>query len=205
MGESRPDWQIVAQVGERVGLGKPAYAASLVFRDIARAVPQYKQMDYRTLARVEKQWPDVGGVDLYYGGTAYENSQGLGQQWPAAAETGSIDPYPGPADSLSAGEANGALRVITTPALYAAGILINHTELLSNRIARPALLLQTGDAEQLAVAGNDAVTVTLDGVDIEATVTINGAAPPGVALLHGAASRFAGQSGKAVIKKVASG
>jgi NADH-quinone oxidoreductase subunit G len=195
----------VAQIGERVGLGKPAFAASLVFREIAKDVPQYKDMDYRTLARVEKQWPDVGGVDLYYGGTAYENSQGLGQQWSAAAETESIDAYSVPADPPSANEANDGLRVITTPALYAAGTLINHTELLTNRIARPALILHAADAGPLALAGNDAVTATVNGVDIEATVTINGAAPSGVALLHGTASRFAGQSGPAVIKKVNSG
>jgi predicted molibdopterin-dependent oxidoreductase YjgC len=35
LGESRADWQILAQVGERVGLDKPPFAASLVFKDIA--------------------------------------------------------------------------------------------------------------------------------------------------------------------------
>ena len=29
---------------------------------------------------VEPQWPEVGGEDLYFGGTAYANKQGLGVQ-----------------------------------------------------------------------------------------------------------------------------
>ena len=75
-------------INERVGLGKPAFAASLVFNEMAKAVPQYKGMDYRTLAKVEEQWPDVGGDDVYYGGTAYENRSGLGKQWlPSASES----------------------------------------------------------------------------------------------------------------------
>jgi len=35
------------------------------------------QMGYSNLAKVEAQFPDVGGGDLYYGGTAYENKGGL--------------------------------------------------------------------------------------------------------------------------------
>jgi predicted molibdopterin-dependent oxidoreductase YjgC len=50
MGEARPDWQILAQLSERVGMGKPPFAASLVFKEIAAAVPQYRVW---TIAR----WP----------------------------------------------------------------------------------------------------------------------------------------------------
>ncbi|MCP4356597.1 MAG: NADH-quinone oxidoreductase subunit NuoG, partial [Chloroflexi bacterium] len=91
LGECREDWRIFAQIGEKLGLGKPAFAASLIFRDISKAVPQYKGMDYRSLARVEEQWPIIGRDDLYYGGTSYENKSGLGQQWAAAAESGNVN------------------------------------------------------------------------------------------------------------------
>ena len=34
------------------------------------------------LAEVVEQWPIIGREDLYYGGTGYKNSQGLGVQLP---------------------------------------------------------------------------------------------------------------------------
>jgi NADH-quinone oxidoreductase subunit G len=204
VGESRPDWQIFAQIGERVGLGKPAFAASLVFRAISQAVPQYKGMDYRTLARVEKQWPDVGGVDLYYGGTAYDNRAGLGQQWATAAETGEVEPYitvPEMSPEPTAGE----LLVVVTPMLYAPGTLIQHTKLLAGRIARPALFLHAADAEQLALVEGDSLAVRLNGAEVEAIAHVNGAARQGMAFLSGVPSQFAGPASPAILRRVTDG
>ena len=53
-GESRADWQILAQVGERLGLGKVPYACGLVFKQLAADVAAYADMSYRSLARWEK-------------------------------------------------------------------------------------------------------------------------------------------------------
>ncbi|NJN53917.1 MAG: molybdopterin-dependent oxidoreductase, partial [Anaerolineae bacterium] len=93
VGESREDWRISAQIGEKLGLGKVPFAASLIFKELATAVPPYKGMDYRSLARVEEQWPIMGRDDLYYGGTGYDNKSGLGQQWAVAAESGSVESF----------------------------------------------------------------------------------------------------------------
>ncbi|MAT97788.1 MAG: NADH dehydrogenase (quinone) subunit G [Anaerolineaceae bacterium] len=182
VGEARPDWQILAQIGERVGLEKPAFAASLVFRDLAKVVPQYKEMDYRTLAKVVKQWPDVGGDDLYYGGNAYENRVGLGMQWAVEAESGSVEHFDvDHADSdLPAGVA-----VVRTAALFTPGTLINHTELLKPRMAQPTLTINKNDAAAQQLADAETVTIEVNGQAIEVTLCVNGRAPEGVALLSG--------------------
>ncbi len=187
MGDARADWQILAQLGERVGLGKPPFAASLVFREIARAVPQYKDMDYRTLAHVEPQWPVVGGRDLYYGGTAYDNHQGLGQQWAAAAETSAPPAYDLPGETRAAALPRvGAIDVLRVPALYTPGTLINLTELLRDRLARPALYLNEADAAALGIGPGDALSVELDDETVEVAALIdNERAPAGLALLNG--------------------
>jgi NADH-quinone oxidoreductase subunit G len=182
VGECRPDWQILTQIGERVGTGKPAFAASLVFRDISRAVPQYKGMDYRTLARVEKQWPDVGSEDLYYGGTSYENKAGLGQQWASAAENGDVEHFE---LSDSDGDKQEGLQLVRTAALLTPGTLINHSTVLAERLAQPTLHLNEADAAVQDVVNGTAVTVTANGKSYEATASVNGAAPEGVALLRG--------------------
>ncbi len=176
-GEARADWQILAQVGERIGMEKPAFAASLVFRDLAKKVAPYKGLDYRTLAITQDQWPDVGGEDLYYGGNAYENRTGLGEQWPiASAET----PFDVPAIESSASD---GLNVVWTAALYTPGTLINESEMLADRLARPSLYVNPADAGTLTDLGRVAVTIGDRTVDV--TVHLDEHAPQGVACLRG--------------------
>ena len=191
MGEARPDWQILAQIGERVGLGRPLFATSLVFKEIAKSVPQYAGMDYRTLAQVEEQWPVVGGSDLYYGGTAYDNRQGMGQQWALAAEASAteaaaVESYELPVETpAAAATRSGALNVLRIPALYTPGTLINLTLLLKNRMARPTLYLNEADAAALMVASGDPLTVRLGDEEVAAEAAVDYDTPPGLALLCG--------------------
>ena len=88
VGQSKADWQIFAMVSEKSGLGKVKASPSLVMNEIARNVNHYAGITYQALAKVEKQFPDVGGMDLYYGGNAFENTTGLGVQYPSAADRG---------------------------------------------------------------------------------------------------------------------
>ena len=177
VGESRADWQILAQVGERLDMGKPAFAASLLFRDVAKTVPQYKEMDYRTLARVEEQWPIVGGDDLYYGGTSYKNEAGLGQQWQAEAETGEVAQFDVP--DVAAGAKDG-LQLVRTAALYTGGTLLNQSDVLAPRMAQPTLSLHVDDAQTLNVADGDKVNITVADMSVAAQVHVNGNAPAGL-------------------------
>jgi len=185
VGDARADWQIVAQIGEKVGMGKPAVAAGLVFNEISRVVPQYKGMTYRTLARVEDQWPDVGGEDLYYGGTAYQNGSGLGQQWPVIAESKAVEMYELP-EIVSAAE--DGLSAIVAPALYAPGTLINCSSVVASRVEESALYLDAGDAAALQLSDGE-VVATQAGGEREVRVHVNGAARPGLAVLKGVPAR----------------
>lgn len=182
IGEARPDWQILSQIGERVGLEKPSFAASLVFRDVAKVVPQYKGMDYRALAKVEKQWPDVGGDDLYYGGNAYENRVGLGMQWAVEAESGEIEHFEIPE---VASDAPGTVSLVRTAALFTPGSLNKYSEILKERMARPTLFVNKNDATTLQLGDAETVSVDFNGRQIEAQLHINGHAPEGLALLRG--------------------
>jgi NADH-quinone oxidoreductase subunit G len=186
MGESRPDWQILAQVAERVGLGQPAYAAGLVFKELAANVAPYSGMDYRTLARVEKQWPDVGGSDLYYGGTAYENKSGLGQVWPAAAEREPVALFELPDVVERSVE---GLPVITAASLYAPGTLIGHSDVILPRMAQPTLLLHAADAGRLAIANGQPISVQVNGTSLPLTAHVNGDVPEGLAVVCGVSYR----------------
>lgn len=190
VGESWPDWKILAAVGEKVGLDKPAFAASLVFKkEIVRAVKQYKGMDYGTLARVEKQFPDVGGEDLYYGGNSYENTHGLGQQWAATAEgNAAVEPFELPETSDSSVP---AFPIIYTAALYTPSTLLDCSDMLQTRVAKPELFINAADASKFDVADGDNVSVTIADQTVTLTAHVNGHAPAGMALVRGV-SRKAG-------------
>jgi NADH-quinone oxidoreductase subunit G len=139
LANSGPDWR-----ARRAG--ETGFCPSLVFRDLAKAVPQYKTMDYRALARVEKQWPDVGGDDLYYGGNAYENRVGLGMQWAVTAESTAVDLFE--VNDVAENAPKG-VALVRTAALFTPGTLINHTDLLKQRMAKPTLYVNQNDAATL--------------------------------------------------------
>jgi len=181
VGDSRPDWQILALVGERVGLDKPPAAAGQIFNEIGKTVPQYKGLDYRTLAQVEKQWPDVGGDDLYYGGNAFKNGSGLGRQWLPVAN--GVEPFD-VSDSAPLAETDG-LRAVRVAALYTPGMLINKSLVLDSRLAKPTLLLHANDAVELALDDGDHVSIEVDGRDLDAMTVISSNVQQGLALLRG--------------------
>lgn len=189
VGESLSDWQIVARLEEIVSGRKPPYAAGLVFRDIAEAMPQYGGMSYRSLARVVEQWPYVGGEDLYYGGTAYDNKSGVGEQWPAAAdeEGSSVELFDiGAVGATDAENIDGDLLAIATTPLYRSGTLIDHSDVISSRVVPPAMLLHEADAAQHGIGNGDWVTVEAAGQRLRLLAQVGGAgAVGGIVALRG--------------------
>lgn len=186
VGDSRADWRILADLGERFGLGEAPYAAGLVFRQIAESVPQYSHMTYRSLGMVVEQWPRVGGDDLYYGGTSYDNKSGIGQQWASfsEAEDASIELYSVSGEGGSRQE--DGIQVIAATALYREGTLINLTEILSQRIVPPTLVLHESDAAELELEDGDIVTVALAGSDYRLLVKVDSSIThQGLALAQG--------------------
>mgnify|MGYP001819257098 CR=1 FL=1 len=182
VGSSRPDWQIVAQIGERMGAGKAPVAAGQIFSELAKAAPQYKGMTYRTLAKVESQWPIVDGDDAYYQGNVIANRSGLGQQW-SAGEPGSIEPFE--VGDVAEAEAVAGLQVVRVAALFTAGTLINHSEVIASRIARPTLILNSEDAASLDFSEGDHASVKVNGREYRTYVAVVDMVDPGLALLRG--------------------
>jgi NADH-quinone oxidoreductase subunit G len=188
VGQSLPDWQIVARIGRRLGLGDPPFAAGLVFREITETVPQYGELSYRELAKSVEPWPRVGGEDLYYGGASYDNKSGGGRQWPAAAEAeeADLDAYELPA--IEAAADGDALPLIATTALYRQGTLMARSEVLASRRVEPSLILHPNDAGGLDVVTGDEVTIQANGSErvLEADVDRQ-AGVEGLALAKGLA------------------
>jgi NADH-quinone oxidoreductase subunit G len=182
IGQSKPDWLILAHVGERVGMDKPASTASLMFQEITRAVPQYREMDYRVLSLSEKQWPDVGGEDLYYGGNAYENRSGLGQQWSVKSESEDVERFETPdiADQRS-----DRLKLMGTTALYARSARLKHSQVLATRFSPPEVMLHPSDAADARIGDGERIALAMDGRETEVMVRVVEDLPTGLALVSG--------------------
>jgi NADH-quinone oxidoreductase subunit G len=180
--KGRPDYQIACEIGARVGVTVPPHADSILAA-IARAVPAYDGLTYQKLAWVEKQFPDVGGRDLYYGGTSYENSQGLGVQVPSGAERGQAVAAGTPHVGTPARPEPGGLTLVPTTVLYDRGTTFVRSLVMHPRLPLPHVELNAADAAALGVRDGDEVVVAGDGLEARVTARVDGRAPAGVALL----------------------
>jgi len=157
-----PAWKVFAHINERMkGGSKPKIAPNVVMREITQHVLRYGEMDYASLARVEPQFPKVGGEDLYYGGTAYANRGGLGIQWATNAEK----------------EKYSVKVLFDREPLFAPSAIMHH------RIPEPYAELNADDAAELGIADGDQVILAADGVQVVVKARVNGKSPLGAVLL----------------------
>jgi NADH-quinone oxidoreductase subunit G len=181
LGECLPDWQIAAKIGRQLGLEIDESSASGVIRQIAEQVPGYEVLDYRSLARVEDQWPPVGDKDKYFGGTAYKNQQGLGLQLMPASERGETftPAWTEPKELL---EGEGTLLVPVT-VLYDQGRTVTPSKVLEPRLPKLKILLNASDAVDLNLDGQEEVQVRLNGSVQNMAFEVLESVPQGIALI----------------------
>ena len=180
VGDSRPDWQIVAGIISKITEETVPFAASLVFsKEVAKGVRPYKGMTYRSLGEAVEQFPVVGGEDLYYGGTSYKNEAGVGQQWSAFGKAKSFD-----VPELASNKSD-APTVVNIAASYTPGTLLNKSEIIAPRMAEATVFLNSADAGKWNFNDGDQIGVLVNGETRNAKVHVNGVAPKGVVLLQG--------------------
>jgi NADH-quinone oxidoreductase subunit G len=184
-GQARPDYAIIAQIGRLLGLALEDRSALLVMdRQIATHLPDYAGVTYRKLAEVVEQWPIIGRADLYYGGTSYSNSQGLGVQLLPAAQRG--EPVALGWIRPPAREPNGLLAAPITR-LYDRARTVLSSRMLLGRIPAPYVVMNPADAGRLGIEAGSLVEVRFGGAENQVvpdvTVRLDEQAPPGVLLV----------------------
>ncbi|MCK6577417.1 MAG: NADH-quinone oxidoreductase subunit NuoG [Anaerolineae bacterium] len=185
MGMALPAWQIAARIAEGVTGEHPKTSAGAVMLDIAKNVPAFTGARYTELAKVERQFPDVGGQDLYYGGNAYKNTGGLGVQIPAAAEGGEVKAAPVTLPPLVSASGQN-LVVVPTTELYnrARDFRASEAELMTPRVPAAYVAMHAADAKRLGIADGDLVAVDAgSGRPVRSRVRLDGGAPEGTLLL----------------------
>jgi anaerobic selenocysteine-containing dehydrogenase len=138
-------------------------------------------LNYGEISKAEKQWPDVGGRDLYYGGTSYTNEQGMGVQLKSGAERGEavathqISNHPV--------TNNGNLTLVPVSVLYDRGTTFAHSLLMHPRVPLPYVEINSADAAKLGVSDGEEVTLNVNGAVLNVAARVDGRAPEGAVLL----------------------
>jgi anaerobic selenocysteine-containing dehydrogenase len=117
---------------------------------------------------------------LYYGGTAFENTAGLGVQLRSGAERGEAVTL---ARAPTAAPAPAGLMAVPTTLLYDRGTTFVRSTRLHPRIPQPYIELNSADAHKLGIANGETVTVSINGVETRIAARVNGRAPAGAALV----------------------
>lgn len=182
-GDSKPDFAITSQVARQMGVILEGSAASVVFDILANSIEGMADLSYARLAEVHGQWPIVGRGDLYYGGTTYENTQGLGVQLHPSAQTGGALRFPKVRKEAGLRPKEKELIAVPVTRLYDHGVTVNSTQLLSKRTGEAVVAMHPATAKKLGLDAGAQVQINLEGVNGEARLKLDDTISTGVILV----------------------
>ncbi len=180
---TKPDFSITSQVAKQMSVILEGTSASVVFEIMVEDQPSFAGLSYAKLAEVKSQWPIVGRGDLYYGGTTYENKQGLGVQLSNAAQRGEKFNLPRVQKVAALRPKEKKLLAVPITKLYDRGVTVSTAELLDQRIGETFIALHPSAAELFKVNAGERVKLSLDGVSEEVPVRIDDTISAGVVLV----------------------
>jgi len=180
---TKADFSITSQVARQMGVILEGTSASVVFEIMVEDHPSFAGLDYARLAETRPQWPIVGRGDVYYGGTTYENRQGLGVHLSNAVQRKEKFSLPRIQKVLALRPTEKKLLAVPVTKLYDRGVTVSTTELLGQRIGEAFIALHPSAAEQLKVGAGERVKFSLDGVSQDVPVRIDDTIPAGVVLV----------------------
>jgi NADH-quinone oxidoreductase subunit G len=180
---TKADYVITAEIAKQLDIELEGLSPVLAFEKLAASVKDFEGLSYAKLAEVSEQWPIVGRGDLYYGGTTYENTQGLGVQLVSAAERGETVSIPDVRSETGLRPKEDELLAVPVTKLYDRGTTVAPAELLTERIGAATIALHPDAAKKLGVEAGAQVKVSFDGAKGEAMVKIDETISAGVALI----------------------
>ena len=182
-GDAKPDFSITSQIARHMGIVLEGSSISAVFDILADSVKSFDGLNYAKLAEVREQWPIVGRGDLYYGGTTYENTQGMGAHLSAAATRGEKVSLPRVQREAAPRPKENELLAVPVVKLYDRGTTVLSSGLLRERIGAASISLHPDAAKGLGIEAGQTVNVSFNGVSGEAVVKLDDTISVGVALI----------------------
>ena len=173
MGTALPAWQIFSRLVELAKIRRAKLSAASVMLDIIKNVPVFEGMRYKELSKVVRQFPDVGGDDLYYGGTAYQNKSGIGVQIATTADDGGTVKVGKVKLPEIPKAGSGEYVIIPTTRLYNRHPLFEPSALVHPRVMVPYTQMNTEDADALGVKNGDVVEISVNGSSVKVRASVS--------------------------------
>ena len=178
----KADFAIAAEIAAQLGVEASGKYASQSFDQIASTHADYAELSYLKLAETFDQWPIIGRDDLYYGGTTYDNSQGLGVQLSTAADRGESPSLSFDAP-IELEHAKGQLIAVPITRLYDRGASLTDNAILANRLDVPHIVLNPDDAKKRKLELDGTCQISFNGLQSQLPVKIDPSLPLGFVLL----------------------
>ncbi len=182
-GDAKPDFAITSQLAKEMGVILEGSSVSVVFDILANSLDAFADLSYEKLAEVHGQYPIVGRGDLYYGGTTYENTQGLGVQLVPIAQAGGAVHISKVRKEAALRPKENELLAVPVNKLYDRGVTINPTQLLNERIGEATIALHPSTAKGLGLEAGGQAKIKFDGVSADVLVKLDDTISTGVALV----------------------
>jgi NADH-quinone oxidoreductase subunit G len=182
-GESKPDFAITSMIAKQMGVILEGSSVQVVFDLLANSIEAFADLNYDKLAETKEQFPIVGRSDMYYGGTTYENTKGLGVQLLPMAQVGGTVRIPKVRKEAALHPKEKEVLAVPISKLYDFGITVSSTELLEQRIGETNVSMNSSTAKKLGVDAGKMAKISFDGVSGEALVKIDDSVSAGVVLV----------------------
>ncbi len=183
MGQALPAWKLFGGISQNAGIANLKPSAAAVMLELSGSVAAFQGASYRALSRTERQFPDVGGRDLYYGGTAYTNHGGIGLQIPTAADRGADVQITGFADGAELRAGEGELLIMPITRLYNRQRSFRPSLLVEQRILNPYALIHPDDAAAAGIIDGERIEIAAGGSKVRVRAAVSSeVAAGGVAL-----------------------
>ena len=174
---ARADFHITADVRQRVTHSNLSTgSAGQMFMVMAAHIPDYNDLSYAKLAETIPQRPIIGRSDLYYGGTAYDNRQGLGKQ--LSSDASRKEKYVLPEVAISEKhipdpEKDEELLAVPITLLYDRGAIIEKTALLDQRTPSAFVVMNPVTAKQKGLVDGEVASITITGIDYPVKIKVD--------------------------------
>jgi NADH-quinone oxidoreductase subunit G len=185
-GESKPDFSITSQLARHMGIVLEGTSVMAVFEILTDSVKSFEGLSYAKISEVKSQWPIVGRGDMYYGGTTYENTMGMGTHLTAAAHRGEAISIPKLQASREATPRPKEKELLAVPVnkLYDRGTTVMMSaDLLRDRIGSPMITLHPEAAKKLGLEAGQLINVSFNGVSGDARLKLDDTIALDVALV----------------------
>jgi NADH-quinone oxidoreductase subunit G len=169
IGEALPAWKALTELRQVLGQSRAKLSAAAVMLEMSKSNPAFEGMRYKELSRTERQFPDVGGTDKYYGGTAYQNKGGIGLQIPLMGDAKKADVKLPDGIKASGKE----LMLVPSTRLYDRSNAFAPSVLVHGRVPAPYALLNPADAAKLGIGEDEMIEISFgkSSVVVRAVVT----------------------------------